>query len=94
MRDGQRQDKVGKQGPVNSQDPNRAKDDKGSVRPPITPRLLTMRQAGEYLSVSYWTVRHWVDTGKLQAVRLPGDGRLVRIEVTELDRLVVEGRDN
>jgi len=90
MRDGQRQDKVGKQGPVKSQDPNRAKDNKGSVRP----RLVTMREAGHYLSVSYWTIRHWVDMGKLRAVRLPGDGRLVRIEVAELDRLIVEGRDN
>jgi len=57
------------------------------------PRLLTMRQAAEYLAVSYWTVRSWVESGKMRAVRLPGDGRLIRIEVTELDRLVEECRD-
>ena len=57
------------------------------------PRLLTMRQAAEYLAVSYWTVRSWVESGKMRAVRLPGDGRLLRIEVAELDRLVEECRD-
>ena len=67
----------------------RAKPGPGSV----LPRLLTMRQAAAYLSVSYWTIRYWVESGKLRAVRLPGDGRLLRIEVTELDRLVKECRD-
>ena len=57
------------------------------------PRLLTMRQAAECLAVSYWTVRSWVESGKMRAVRLPGDGRLLRIEIAELDRLVEECRD-
>ncbi|MBI3028907.1 MAG: excisionase family DNA-binding protein [Candidatus Rokubacteria bacterium] len=37
-----------------------------------------MRQAAEYLAVSYWTVRGWVESGKLSAVRL-GE-RPIRIE--------------
>jgi excisionase family DNA binding protein len=53
-----------------------------------------MREAGHYLSVSYWTIRHWVESGKLRAVRLPGEGRLLRIELGELDRLIEECRDN
>ena len=68
----------------------RAKPLKGSV----LPHLLTMRQAATYLSVSYWKIRHWVESGKLRAVRLPGDGRLVRIEIEELHRLIEECRDN
>lgn len=52
-----------------------------------------MREAGQYLSVSYWTVRSWVESGKLRAVRLPGGGKLIRIELTELDRLVETCRD-
>ena len=55
-------------------------------------RLLTLRQAADYLAVSYWTVRGWVEAGKLRAVRLPGDGRLVRIERRELDRLIEQSR--
>ncbi len=53
-----------------------------------------MRQAAIYLSVSYWTIRYWIESGKLRAVRLPGDGRLVRIEIEELHRLIEECRDN
>ena len=52
------------------------------------PRLLTLRQAASYLQVSYWTVRSWVDAGRLPAVRLPGDGRLLRIERAALDKLI------
>ncbi len=76
--------------PMNTGDPMRAKPGKGSV----LPHLLTMRQAATYLSVSYWKIRHWVESGKLRAVRLPGDGRLVRIEIEELHRLIEECRDN
>ncbi len=75
---------------MNTGDSTRAKPGKGSV----LPHLLTMRQAATYLSVSYWTVRTWVESGKLRAVRLPGDGRLVRIEIEELRRLIEECRDN
>ncbi len=75
-----------------------AKPRLGSVRAPtravVARRLLTMGQAAEYLGVSYWTIRSWVESGKLRAVRLPGDGRLIRIEIAELDRLVEECRDS
>ncbi len=76
---------------MNKGDSQRGQHRKGSVRPA---RLVTMRQAAEYLAVSYWTIRHWVDSGKLRAVRLPGDGRLLRIELDEFDRLVEECREN
>ncbi len=78
-----------RQVPINNGKVGRDQPRQGSVRP----HLLTMREAGHYLSVSYWTVRNWVESGKLRAVRLPGDGRLLRIEVAELDRLVEECRD-
>ena len=52
------------------------------------PRLLTLRQAAEHLAVSYWTVRSWVERGKLASVRLPGDGRLLRVERSALDKLI------
>ncbi len=60
----------------------------------VLPALLTMKQAGTYAAVSYWTIRAWVDAGKLAIVRLPGDGRLVRIERTELERLIAACRES
>lgn len=63
-----------------------------SDRESSAPLLLTLRQAAGQLAVSYWTVRAWADAGKLKVVRLPGDGRLVRIERAELDRLIAASR--
>jgi excisionase family DNA binding protein len=54
--------------------------------------LLTLREAAAYLAVSYWTVRSWVEVGKLPSVRLPGDGRLVRVERAALDALIAASR--
>jgi excisionase family DNA binding protein len=56
------------------------------------PALLTLRQAADYLAVSYWTMRSWADNGKVAVVRLPGDGRLVRVERAELERLIMASR--
>jgi hypothetical protein len=39
--------------------------------PPLSPRLLDVRAAAAYLSVSTWTVRDWVAAGHLVAVELP-----------------------
>lgn len=54
--------------------------------------LLTLREVADTLRVSYWTVRGWAETGKLATVRLPGDGRLLRVERTEVARLIAASR--
>lgn len=56
--------------------------------------LLTLKQATAYLAVSYWTVRSWADAGRLRVVRLPGDGRLLRVERAELERLIAVSRES
>lgn len=38
---------------------------------PVEPRLLNMRQAAAYLSVSYWSLRDYVSAGLIPAVELP-----------------------
>ena len=53
--------------------------------------LLTVAQAAALLAVSHWTVRGWIDCGKLPSVRLPG-GRLVRVERSAVDALVAKSR--
>jgi excisionase family DNA binding protein len=57
-------------------------DLKSSVRP----GLLTTRDVAAYCAVSYWTVREWIDSGKLPVVRLPG--RLVRIHPATLEKFL------
>jgi excisionase family DNA binding protein len=60
----------------------------------VLPALLTLKQAADYLAVSYWTVRSWADAGRLRVVRLPGDGRLLRVERVELERLIAASRES
>jgi excisionase family DNA binding protein len=63
----------------------------------VLPRLLTIQQAADYVGVSHWTIRSWLDRGVLAAVRLPAiraglDGRLIRVELAALDRLIEQSR--
>jgi excisionase family DNA binding protein len=54
--------------------------------PRVEPRLLSLRQAAEYLGLSTWTVRGLIDTGALPRVQLPVRKILIDREV--LDRLI------
>jgi excisionase family DNA binding protein len=66
----------------NSGDSERARDSQSSV----PARLLTFGDVATRCSVSVWTVRAWVDAGKLPVLRLPG--RLVRIRPDDLARFL------
>lgn len=51
--------------------------------------LKSVEQAAGLLGISRWTVRSYVKTGKLRAVRL---GRRVLVEQAELERLIADGK--
>jgi len=66
----------------------------------ILPRLMGVREAAQYLSISAWTVRDWVKAGLLRPVALPGSirrargGRVVaRPEDYILNRVLIDRRD-
>jgi excisionase family DNA binding protein len=69
-------------GRKNSGDPTRPKDAHSGAPAP----LLTFQAAATRCAVSVWTVRAWVDAGRLKVIRLPG--RLVRIDPAELDAFI------
>ncbi len=52
-------------------------------------RLFNVHEAAEVFRNSHYTVRAWIREGRLKAVKL---GRLVRIEQSEIQRMVAEGR--
>lgn len=60
------------------------------------PRLLDLKAAAAYLSVSTWTLRDYLAAGLLPLVKLPrpGGGTLKRILVdrVDLDRLIRDGK--
>jgi excisionase family DNA binding protein len=51
--------------------------------------LWNVKEAGNALGLSPWTIRRYISDGKLRTVRL---GRRVLVEPAECHRLVVEGR--
>jgi len=51
--------------------------------------LLDLKEAGRLLSISPWTVRAYIKTGKINPVRL---GRRVLLEESELERFVQQSR--
>jgi hypothetical protein len=70
-----------------------------SHSPAIAPRLLSLKQAAEYLGCSYWTARDYVLAGLVPVVNLPplrpreGDRaktslRRVLVDREDLDRFI------
>jgi excisionase family DNA binding protein len=60
--------------------------DSGGAVHAHSPALLTIPDVASHTKVSPWTVRTWIDSGKLPVLRLPG--RLVRIDPAELQRFL------
>jgi excisionase family DNA binding protein len=79
MSRGQSPGTVAPQARAKSGDPAGARDRKSSA-------LLTLDAVAEHCAVSVWTVRGWVDAGKLPVLRLPG--RLVRVEAEALEKFL------
>jgi excisionase family DNA binding protein len=48
-------------------------------------RLLNLREAGQYLGISFWTVRQLGFSGQLPLVKF---GRRVLVDIQDLDHLI------
>jgi len=88
LQSGQSQGKVAPRTRMNTDDFAGREDTKSCA--PSTSRagaaLLRIQDVAEHCRCSVWTVRDWIDGGKLEALRLPG--RLVRISPAALERFL------
>ena len=50
--------------------------------------LLTIKETAAALKVSSWTIRRWLNTKDITAVRL---GRSIRISRSEIERIMTKG---
>jgi len=50
-------------------------------------RLYSIEEAAEHLRISHWTLRGWIQSGKLLSAKI-GDRRVIR--ESELQRLIVD----
>jgi excisionase family DNA binding protein len=53
--------------------------------------LMSLSRAAEVLDISIWTIRAWVQQGKIQSVKL-GARRMIR--ESEISRVITEGINN
>jgi hypothetical protein len=58
----------------------------------ITPRLLNIKEASQYLGVAVWQLRQLEWGGQLPSVR--GLGKRILFDVKDLDRLVEQKKGN
>src|SRR5690348_1142441 len=66
----------------------------------VAPRLFDLKAAGEYLGVSYWTMRDLVLAGAVPTVKIPcsraRDGRAIRrilIDRLDLDEFIERNKE-
>jgi len=60
------------------------------VEPPITPRLLSQKDAAKYLGCAYWAVRELCWKGELKPIRI---GKRDCIDIRDLDALVEKRKE-
>jgi excisionase family DNA binding protein len=60
-----------------------------SRQPALQPRLLTAKEAGEYIGRSEQAVRHLIHQRDIPVVR---NGRCVRIDIKDLDRWINDNK--
>jgi excisionase family DNA binding protein len=75
----------------NKDEKERALPGAGIALTTAVPKLLTAAQVAKQLEVGERTVRDWLASGKLRAVRLPG--RLVRVKAVDLARFIEDCED-
>lgn len=60
----------------------------------MTPRLLTIRDAAAYCSVSFWTMRDWIAAGLIPTIQLPPlRPREGAKPTTQLRRVLIDRHD-
>ena len=58
---------------------------------PMSPRLLPLKQAAEYLGLTIWAMREAIWAGLIPVVRLP-NGRKMWIDIKDIDRFIDQNK--
>jgi len=63
-----------------------------AIGSPISPRLLTIKQAAEYLGLTLWAMRERTWNGDIPVVRFP-NGRKQYIDVQDLEAFIKANKE-
>ena len=61
------------------------------INNPLSPRLLPLKRAAEYLGLSTWAMRERIWAGDIPVVRFPG-GRKMFLDVQDLEQFIVQNK--
>jgi excisionase family DNA binding protein len=62
------------------------------INSPMSPRLLTLKAAAEYLGLTTWALRERVWQGSLPVVRFPG-GRKMYLDIQDLEAFIQTNKE-
>lgn len=63
----------------------------GIVNPKLSPRLLPLKKAAEYLGLTTWAMRERIWAGDIPVVRFPG-GRKMFIDINDIEAFIVKNK--
>lgn len=56
-------------------------------------KMLTTTEVAEMFGVSSMAVRRWINSGKLKALTIPGQRKVIRIPLSEVEALQQKSRE-
>ena len=63
----------------------------GIVNPKLSPRLLPLKKAAEYLGLTVWAMRERIWAGDIPVVRFPG-GRKMFIDINDIESFIARNK--
>lgn len=61
------------------------------IHSPMSPRLLTLKQAAEWLGLTVWAMRERIWAGQIPVVQFPG-GRKMYVDSTDLEAFIANNK--
>ena len=61
------------------------------ISDPVSPRLLPLTKAAEYIGLTVWAMRERVWAGQIPVVQFP-NGRKMYIDVRDLEKFITENK--
>jgi hypothetical protein len=61
------------------------------INNPVSPRLLTLKKAAEYLGLTVWGMRERIWAGDVPVIRFPG-GRKMFVDIQDLETFIQQNK--
>ncbi|NIM96663.1 MAG: helix-turn-helix domain-containing protein [candidate division Zixibacteria bacterium] len=69
-----------------------AKEAAPGIAHPVSPRLLPLKQAAEYIGLTTWGLRERIWSGQIPVVKFPG-GRKIYIDIKDIEAFITANKE-